>query len=113
MSDVIEVVEGKSFDELQSLIEAATAAQASAKQRALEEFEALVGIVKEKAESLGVDAKSFFVEKKEYLPKYRNPENSDETWNGRGPRPAWLKALLSDVPEADWKQVVKQYLIES
>lgn len=27
-------------------------------------------------------------------PKYRNPENSDETWSGRGRQPRWLVAAL-------------------
>ena len=26
-------------------------------------------------------------------PKYRNPENADETWTGRGKQPRWLAAL--------------------
>jgi DNA-binding protein H-NS len=26
-------------------------------------------------------------------PKYRNPQNSSETWTGRGRFPAWVKAL--------------------
>jgi DNA-binding protein H-NS len=27
-------------------------------------------------------------------PKYRNPENSSQTWAGRGLKPAWLVGLL-------------------
>ena len=27
-------------------------------------------------------------------PKYRNPENSDETWTGRGRKPLWVVAQL-------------------
>lgn len=27
-------------------------------------------------------------------PKYRNPENSAETWSGRGRRPNWIEASL-------------------
>jgi DNA-binding protein H-NS len=27
-------------------------------------------------------------------PKYRNPENSSETWAGRGLKPLWLAAVL-------------------
>jgi DNA-binding protein H-NS len=29
-------------------------------------------------------------------PKYRNPANRSETWAGRGVRPRWLQAYLSD-----------------
>jgi DNA-binding protein H-NS len=28
--------------------------------------------------------------------KYRNPENPDETWSGRGRRPQWVQAALAD-----------------
>jgi DNA-binding protein H-NS len=28
-------------------------------------------------------------------PKYRNPENADETWSGRGKQPRWLQAHTS------------------
>ena len=27
-------------------------------------------------------------------PKYRNPENSEQTWTGRGKRPAWVNEAL-------------------
>src|SRR5690349_10391690 len=27
-------------------------------------------------------------------PKYRNPENSDQTWSGRGKRPLWFTQAL-------------------
>lgn len=113
MTDVMEVVEGRNCDELQALIDAATAAQASAKQRAIEEFESAVESIKAKAEALGLNVKSYLVEKKEYPAKYRNPANETETWNGRGPRPAWLRALLADVPAEQIKEAQKQYLIES
>ena len=29
-------------------------------------------------------------------PKYRNPDDPDETWHGRGPRPDWLIKLMDD-----------------
>ncbi len=32
--------------------------------------------------------------KKPVRPKYRNPENSDETWTGRGRKPEWVVAWL-------------------
>jgi DNA-binding protein H-NS len=28
-------------------------------------------------------------------PKYRNPNNSEETWTGRGKKPLWIETLLS------------------
>lgn len=27
-------------------------------------------------------------------PRYRNPENSAETWSGKGKRPAWIESVL-------------------
>ncbi len=27
-------------------------------------------------------------------PKYRNPENQDETWSGRGRKPQWIKEAV-------------------
>ena len=29
-------------------------------------------------------------------PKYRNPENHDETWAGRGHLPRWMRAAMND-----------------
>jgi len=28
-------------------------------------------------------------------PKYRNPENAEQTWSGRGLRPVWLRDAMS------------------
>jgi len=32
--------------------------------------------------------------RKTVAPKYRNPENAEQTWSGRGNRPAWVVAAL-------------------
>ncbi len=32
--------------------------------------------------------------KKKYHPKYRNPENPEQTWTGLGMKPRWVRALL-------------------
>ena len=29
-------------------------------------------------------------------PKYRNPENQDETWSGRGRKPQWIKEAVEN-----------------
>jgi DNA-binding protein H-NS len=34
-------------------------------------------------------------------PKYRNPQNPDETWAGRGLRPKWLTAAIKGGKSAD------------
>ena len=33
--------------------------------------------------------------RKPVQPKYRNPENSENTWTGRGRRPVWVEQSLS------------------
>lgn len=33
---------------------------------------------------------------KKVAPKYRNPENRDETWTGRGLQPRWMRAAMKD-----------------
>ncbi|MGO4916930.1 H-NS histone family protein [Pseudogemmobacter sp. W21_MBD1_M6] len=34
-------------------------------------------------------------------PKYRNPQNPDETWTGRGRRPKWFEAALANGANID------------
>ena len=34
-------------------------------------------------------------------PKYRNPDNADETWTGRGKQPRWLAALTNQGRSVD------------
>ena len=112
MSEVInEVVAGRPLEELDALIAAATAQKEIAKVEAIAEFETLVETVKSKAISLGVNVKSYFIEKKEVADKYQNPANPDEKWNGRGPNPAWMKALLEGVDKSQWKAEKAKYLI--
>lgn len=111
MSDVNEVVSGKSLEELMAIQEATNAEIENAKAREVSEFQVLVDEVKAKAEVLGINIKSYFVEKKEYPDKYVNPANSEERFNGRGPNPTWMKELLKDVPKEQWKEAKKAYLI--
>ncbi len=108
-----EIVEGKNSEELDALIKAAEAAKETAKNRDLEEFAELVAQVKAKGNALGLNLKSFFVEKKDYPDKYINPNNADQKWNGRGPTPEWMKALFGpDLPKEQWKEAKKAYLIQ-
>ncbi|MPV71513.1 H-NS histone family protein [Burkholderia sp. BE17] len=34
-------------------------------------------------------------------PKYRNPENNDDTWTGKGPMPRWLKDAIESGKEKE------------
>ena len=112
MSDVNEVVSGKSLEELMAIQEATNAEIENAKAREVSEFQVLVDEVKAKAEVLGINIKPYFVEKKEYADKDVNPANSEERFNGRGPNPTWMKELLKDVPKEQWKEAKKAYLIQ-
>lgn len=111
MSDVSEVVSGKSLDELMAIQEAARAEIENAKAREISEFQSLVDAVKAKAEVLGLKVKDYFVEKKVAEFKYVNPANPEEKFTGIGPRPAWLRDLLKDVPKENVKEELKKYLI--
>jgi DNA-binding protein H-NS len=101
----------KTLDELNEMIAAAEAAKEAAKDREHTELLRMVDAVKVKAESLGIKARSLFVEKTEAVAKYRNPANPEETFSGRGPRPAWLKALLEGVEKKEIPAALKQYEI--
>jgi DNA-binding protein H-NS len=35
------------------------------------------------------------------LPKFRNPENPDEVWSGRGRQPKWVQAALAEGQSLD------------
>jgi len=111
MSDVSEVVSGKSLDELMAIQEAAKNEIENAKAREISEFQTLVDAVKAKAEVLGLNVKSYFTEKKAVTPKYANPSNPEETFTGMGPHPSWMRELLKDVPKENWKEAKKAFLI--
>jgi hypothetical protein len=109
MTDVIEVVVGKSVSELDAVIAAAVAEKENAKQRTLE-------VLNEKAEEFkalcaeaGVKAKSYFVEKSESpVVVYANPADASQTYS-KGPRPEWLKVLLEGITD---KKAVKAKMAE-
>lgn len=104
-------VSGKSIEELNALQAAIEAEKIAAREREMEAFNALVEAVKAKAEALGLKVKSYFVEKKETVAKvYRNPETGEE-FNGRGPRPPWVRQKLEGIDPAD-KKAIKAKLAE-
>ncbi len=46
------------------------------------------------SEEMEKAAKKAERKKKKYHPKYRNPENPEQTWTGLGMKPRWVRALL-------------------
>lgn len=109
MTDVIEVVSGKSVSELDAVIAAATAEKENAKQRVIETLNEKADEFKTLCAEAGVKAKSYFVEKSDSpVVVYANPENSSETYS-KGPRPTWLKAILEGITD---KKAVKAKMAE-
>jgi|SRR3954471_14876966 DNA-binding protein H-NS len=42
---------------------------------------------------------------KTVAPKYRNPENPDETWAGRGHRPRWMRAMMDGGKDLEYFRI--------
>ena len=103
--------EDKTVDELNAIVAAAEAAKESARDRAHTDLLRLADQVKTCASALGIKPISLFREAVESKPKYRNPNNHDETFTGRGPRPAWLKALVEGMDKKAVKEALKLYEI--
>ncbi len=92
-----------SLEQLQALVPAA--------QQRIEEFEEkkrkqALAKVQAAAEAVGMSPaellKHFGVAKpakKPVKPKYRNPDNADQTWTGRGRKPEWVAAWIKDGKE--------------
>lgn len=82
---------------------------AELKNRAKAEKIKLVDEIREKAETLNIPIEDLLQEaskpKKRKVgtikPKYRNPDNSNETWSGRGPKPKWMIAQLEQGKSLD------------
>ncbi len=86
-----------SFDELKQLAldmdAEATRRQEEDKKRFLQEAQVI-------ATRYGVSVETFLnpvgKEKKERAPaKYQNPNNSKQTWTGKGRQPTWIKELVA------------------
>ncbi len=114
MTDVIEVVTGKSVSELDSFIAAATAEKENAKQRVIETLQTKADEFKVLCAEAGVKAKSYFVEpKSEVVSKvYANPNDPNQTYT-RGPRPEWLvNALEGLTDKKEIKAKIESFLVE-
>ena len=99
MTDVTEVVSGKTVSELDAVIAAATAEKENAKLRLIKTLHEKASEFKTLCDEAGVKAKAYFVEKSESpTVVYANPENPNETYS-KGPRPAWLKAILDGITD--------------
>lgn len=86
---------GLDIKDLKKLRKDVDKAIASFEKRKLEEARAAV---EAKARELGFSLNELTgkssAPKAKNPPKYRNPDNPDQTWTGRGRQPAWVKAYL-------------------
>ena len=98
------------FDELASLHENLTVIL---NEKRVEEEDKLRRHIHERADKLGIAIESLFTPQKEVRApariKYRNPENSEETWTGKGKMPTWILQALETTERKDRTD----YLIES
>ena len=88
-----------SLEELTNVIESAKKALAEKQKN---ERKAVIAKIKELADSIGLTVTIHEGDKPvssrkgtKVAAKYRNPNNSSETWTGRGVRPRWLQALIN------------------
>lgn len=70
------------------------AAQAAAKAHGFSLDELTVGEALEKPAPRAKRAKTNADGRAKVAPKYRNPNNPDETWSGRGRAPGWMAAHI-------------------
>jgi DNA-binding protein H-NS len=84
------------MSELQSL---ARDIEVELRRRGDEERKRILAQMKELAASVDMTLDDFIAysssKKTKGEPKYQNPDNSRQTWTGRGKRPSWIKAVLA------------------
>ena len=85
---------GKTLTQLDEIIAGAEAAKKAALGKEVAAFKAET---EQKAEQLGIDLAEMFggskggKAKAVGVPKYRNPDNPDQTWTGKGRAPGWAQ----------------------
>lgn len=85
----------KLTDEAGALIESKKEQELDAAYDKITEIAASVGVTLDELVARGnKSAKS--ANRKPVAPRYRNPQNQQETWTGRGKQPRWLAAKLAD-----------------
>lgn len=90
-----------SVDELKKLTDEAEVLIASKKEQALNDaYDSILKIAEDAGLSLEElvergNKTSKSVARKPVATRYRNPDNADETWTGRGKQPRWLAAKIA------------------
>ncbi len=86
-----------SVTELQTMIDNA---ELALKAKQASQRKAVFAQIKELAASVGATVEIYDAEQKKTRigskvpPKYRNPDNAEITWTGRGVMPKWMRALI-------------------
>lgn len=85
-----------SVTELQAMIDSA---ESALKMKQESQRKEVFAQIKALAESVGVTVEIHEADRKKMrevkkvAPKYRNPDNAEITWTGRGVMPLWMRAL--------------------
>ena len=93
MNDIDDLIETSSIEQLKALIEKA---QESIEQKKGGEIAAIQKQMVEMARRVDMapeDVLSYSRKRKPGKPKYRNPNDPEKTWTGRGKPPRWLKEM--------------------
>ena len=94
MTDVDDLIESLSIEQLKALIEKA---QDSIEQKKSGEIEAIRGRMVEMAKRVDMAPEEVLNyssrKRRPGKPKYRNPNDPEKTWTGRGKPPRWLKEM--------------------
>ena len=104
-------ISGMNVEQLQSLAAQIKAEEEAAKERSFNEVQELVETLIKKCEVLGLQAKSFFIQKKVSEITHQNPENEKEVWKGKGPKPNWLKRAIEGLTDEDAASKIESYRI--
>lgn len=84
----------KLTDEAEALIESKKEQELDAAYNQINEIAASVGVTLDELVARG-NKSGKPTSRKPVAPRYRNPENQQETWTGRGKQPRWLAGKLA------------------
>lgn len=104
-------ITGLNLEQLNNLAAQIKAEEEAAKERSFNEVTELVETLIAKCDSLGIEAKSFFIKKKVSEITHQNPENPTEVWKGKGPKPNWLKRAIEGLTDEDAASKIDSYRI--
>jgi DNA-binding protein H-NS len=86
--------------EAEALIESKKEQELDAAYEKITEVAASVGVTLDELVARG-NKPSKSATRKPVAPRYRNPQNQQETWTGRGKQPRWLAAKLASGANLD------------